>query len=609
MKNALKFSFCLVITLLANTALAKKTVLPDIVVTATRTPVAVDKVPAAVTVFTSEDIEGMQVKTLPELLKGSLGVDITQNGQFGKTTSVFIRGTESDHVLVLINGIRVSSATLGTAAFQFFPIDQIERVEIVRGPHSSIYGSEAIGGVIQIFTRKGEGHPRLSGHAGGGSFSTYEVAGTAGGEYKDTDFNLTVSRFDTQGFDARDATTGPFGVNQPDDDGYENTSVGFRLGHRFGDKIEVDTFLLRAWGTTEFDGNVTDETDFVQQVVGGSARIDPLDFWRSTLRVGQNRDESENFAPTGETASEFDTTRWEVIWQNGFTLAPEHLLTLGADFRDESIDSSENFLETSRSNVGVFGQYAGSIGGNELVGSVRWDDNEAFGNEVTGSAGWSYNWDNGIRVLAMFGTAFKAPNFNELYFPNFGNPNLDAETSKSYEVGIEGRHEWWHWGVRAYRTDIEDLISFVSNPQSPFGISPENVDKARIDGLEVQGGLSLSGWDVSLEFNLLDPENRDTGNRLPRRSEKTVKFDLSRQIGKFNVGGTVIAQGDRFDDADNTNKVGGYAVVDLRAAYELTDSLFLEAKLANLLDKDYETIDTFNQADRNFFITLHYRPG
>lgn len=581
--------------------------LPTLVVTSTRTPLAAEDFPAAVTVYTRADIERQQVRTLPELLQGSIGLGLTQSGQFGKTTSVFLRGTGSDQVLVLINGIRVGSATLGTAAFQFLPIEQIERVEIVRGPHSSIYGSEAIGGVIQIFTHKGRGEPHVSGKLGGGSFETFDASGTANGEYHDTDFNLTAAYFDTDGYDIRQPTLGPFGVDQPDDDGYDNTSVSARLGHRFDNGLALDTFLVRAWGESEFDDSSTDRTDFLQQVAGGSASYSPMDFWRATLRAGQSRDDSDNFAPNGDFFSRFDTTRWEMSLQNDLSITAEHLVSLGADYRNEDIDSSEDFAETSRYNVGVFGQYIGKLGRNDIVGSVRWDDNEAFGSETTGSVGWSYRWNYGIRLLATFGTAFKAPSFNELFFPEFGNPDLNAETSTSYEVGLEGEHSWGGWGLRAFRTDIDDLIVTVFDPVT-FEFFPDNVDKARIDGLEAQAHALLWGWDASLEITLLDPENRGTGNRLPRRSEEALSFDLSRQLGKLNIGATVLAQGDRFDDAGNTTRVSGYAVVDLRGEYAISEGWYLQAKVANLLDKDYETVSTFNEADRNFFIALQYRP-
>ncbi len=604
------------VALLPAVSFSEEVELPPMVVTGTRTPLPVERLPAAVTVFTREDIERLQIKTLPDLLKGSAGLDLTQSGSFGKTTSVFLRGTESDHVLVLIDGLRVGSATLGTTPFEFIPVEQIERVEITRGPFSSLYGSEAIGGVIQIFTRKGKGPLRLSGSAGGGTFNSYEVTGTAGGEYKDSHYNLTVDYFNTQGYDVRPDLPPDDPEADPDDDGYNNLSVAARAGHRFGKDATLDGFFLRAAGETEFDAFDVNKTEFVEQVAGGWASYSPFEFWKTALRLGGSLDGSDQFTPSGAFFSRFDTRQFQVSWQNDFPITPDHLVTAGMDFYNQNVDSTVDFPVTSRDDTGLFGQYIGRLGRNSLVASVRWDNisGPTDENPTTGYVGWSYNWDYGIRLLASFGNAFKTPTFNELFFPGFGNPDLTPESSKSYEVGLEGRHGWGYWGLRAFRTEVDDLITTVFDPLVTcppplfsFGFCPQNIDEARIDGLEMQTGAQLWGWNTSLIYTLLDPENETTGRRLPRRAENTLKFELSRAFGPLSVSGNVLAQSDRFDDALNTIRVPGYAIVNLSASYQMTKNLFLRGELGNLLDKDYELVSTFREAGRNFFISLYYQ--
>jgi vitamin B12 transporter len=603
-------------SLLPAVSFSEEVELPPIVVTGTRTPFPVERLPAAVTVFTREDIERLQIKTLPDLFKGSAGLDLTQNGSFGKTTSVFLRGTESDHVLVLIDGLRVGSATLGTTPFEFIPVEQIERVEITRGPFSSLYGSDAIGGVIQIFTRKGSGPLRLSGSAGGGTFNSYELTGTAGGEYKDSHYNLTVDYFNTQGYNLRPNLPPDDPEADPDDDGYNNLSVAARAGHRFGKDATLDGFFLRAAGETEFDAFGVNKTEFVEQVAGGWASYSPFEFWKTALRLGESRDNSDNFAPSGTLFSRFDTRLRQVSWQNDFSITENHLVTAGVDFYNQSIDSTENFSVTSRDDTGVYGQYIGRLGRNNLVASVRWDNISGPTDEspTTGYVGWSYNWDNGIRLLASYGTAFKTPTFNDLFFPGFGNPDLKPESSKSYEVGLEGRHGWGYWSLRAFRTNVDDLITTVFDPVVTcppplfaFGFCPQNIDKAQIDGLEIQAGTRLGDWNASLAYTLLDPKNETTGKRLPRRVENTLKFELSRALGPLSVSGIVLAQSDRYDDALNTIRVPGYAIVNLSASYQLTKNLSLRGELGNLLDKDYELVSTFREAGRNFFVSLYYQ--
>jgi len=594
-----------------NTPLqAQETVqnLPDIVVTATRTETAKNQLAAAATVYTRKDIERLQAKTLPELLSGSTGIDITQNGGYGKTTSVFMRGTNADHVLVLIDGIKVGSVTMGTTPFEFIPIDQVERVEIIRGPQSSLYGSEAIGGVIQIFTRKGgrEDKPSVTLDAGGGSYDTYRASGTVSGKWKNSWYTLGSSQFGSQGFNARQPTPGPFGVNQPDKDGYLNTALNARLGHRFDNNAEVEAFFMRAEGKNEYDGTAQNKTEFVEQTVGTTAGMNIVDNWRSLLRLGQSRDEGDNFAPDGTFSSKFNSTRWNASWLNEVALSDDHQLVIGSDYRLDQVDGSTAYNESSRYDAGIFTELHSRILDNHFINaSVRGDKNEAFGEQLTGNFGWRYNGGYGISPFASFGNAFKAPSFNQLYFPGFGNPSLKAEQSTSFEAGLAGDHDWLQWEVRAYHTNIDNLIVTVTNPVT-FLSSAENVGKAQIDGIEAEIGTQWMGWNSKLNMNLLSPKNRESNMRLPRRAEKTLSYDLSRSFGQFDLGANVLAQADRFDDALNKTKVAGYVTVDLRTAYHLNKNWMLSAKLNNLLDKQYQTINTYNTADRNFFLSIHY---
>jgi vitamin B12 transporter len=586
--------------------------LPNMVVTATRTEVAKNQLAASTTVYTRKDIERLQVQTLPDLLRGTSGIDMTQQGGYGKITSVFMRGTNPDQLLVLIDGIKVGSVTAGTTPFEFIPIDQIERVEIIRGPQSSLYGSEAIGGVIQIFTRKGniQDKPSVVVDAGGGSYKTYRVAGTVSGKWKNSWYTLGSSGLGSHGFNARDAVPGPFGFYQPDNDGYDNAAVNARLGHRFDNNAEVEAFFMRTQGHTDYDGIFQDKTDFVEQVAGTSGSIDIMDNWRSTLRFGQSQDDQDQFAQDGAFSSKFNSTRWNASWLNQFTLSDEHQLILGSDYRLDEVDSSEKYTENSRYDVGVFTELHSQLWDDHFVNaSVRYDNNEAFGDYVTGNVGWRYNWDYGISMLASFGNAFKAPSFNDLYFPNYGNPNLKPEESTSFETGLVGNHDWVQWEIRAYHTNIDNLITPTMAPVT-FNFRAENIGKAQIDGIETEIGAQWLGWNGKLSMNLLSPENRETNKRLPRRAEQTLAFDLSRtfdsRFGAFDVGANVLAQGDRYDDTRNTIKVAGYVTVDLRAAYHLNKNWMLSAKLNNLLDKNYQTVDTYNMPDRNFFVSVQY---
>ncbi len=584
--------------------------LAPVIVTASRTAETADETLASVTVITREDIERSQALSVQEVLRGLAGISIANNGGLGKNTSVFLRGTESDHVLVLIDGIKVGSATLGQAAFQDFPMEQIERIEVVRGPRSSLYGSEAIGGVIQIFTRRGGGPLTPFFSVGAGSHSTSSLfAGLSGGGERSW-FHVGLSNLDTQGFNACTGKPFPGGAGcftiEPDADGYRNRAGSLRLGHRFDNGAEVDFHALRAKGQNEFDGTFVNESESVQQVIGGRLKFSPLSRWQVSLSAGQSRDESDNFL-NGVFRSRFDTRRDVFSLQNDIALGANQLATVGFDHQNDRVDSTTAFPVTSRRNEGIFAQYLARLGRHDLQASLRHDDNEQFGGETTGSVAWGYELVTGLRFTASYGTAFKAPTFNELFFPGFGNPNLQPEESRSAEVGLEGTGRAWRWSIHAYQTQVDNLIAFDAAT-----FLPQNIDGARLRGIEGVASGTVAGWRIAAHATLLDPENRSSGPNhgkvLPRRAEQSFRLDVDRDIGRATFGATVAAEGRRFDDLANTRRLGSYAVVDLRAEYRPHKDWAVQLKVGNVFDKHYETAAFFPQDGTNVFVTLRYRP-
>lgn len=583
--------------------------LDPVIVTATRTARTADDTLASVTVIDRDDISRLQAQSVQDLLRGLPGIGISNNGGAGKSTSVFVRGTESDHVLVLIDGVKVGSATLGTTPFENIPVELIERIEIVRGPRSSLYGSEAIGGVIQIFTRR-DGHgfkPFFS--LGGGSFRTFNGSAGVSGSSPEGFFNLTGSGVSTRGINACNGKPGPEGggcfTREPDLDGYRNLSGSLRAGYRFENGFEVDGHALVSSGDSEFDGDFVNESDSLQLVYGGKARYAPTAFWDIGLSGGRSLDRSGNFKD-GTFQGRFDTERDTLSFQNDLAVLDDHLLTLGFDYQADRVDSTTAFAVTSRDNTGWFAQYQGSYGAHDLELSLRRDDNEQFGAWTTGGAAFGFALFNNLRLTASYGTAFKAPTFNELYFPNFGNPNLRPEESRSLEFGLSDRGLWGHWSLNVYETRIDNLIAFDA-----LTAQPANIDQARIRGLEAVLSLEIGDWDLRSAFTLLDPVNRssgpDNGNVLPRRAEQSFRIDADRVSGNFQVGATVQGEGRRFDDLGNARRLAGYATVDLRAEYALFKEWRLQARIANLLDKYYETAEFFNQPGRSLFVTLRYQ--
>jgi len=578
-----------------------------VVVTASRIAETADEALASVTVITREELERRQVNTLAEALTGLAGVNSVSNGGRGTLSSLFVRGTESNHVLVLVDGVRIGRLSAGTAAFEQIPVSQIERIELVRGPRSSLYGSDAIGGVIQIFTRKGEGPAQLHFSTTGGSNQTAEVTAGVSGSYGTSTYSLTGSRLETDGIDAcHSAVAGCFTI-EPDRDGYDSDSFSAQFGHRFGDRAELQLTALRSKGEVEFDGSFTNQADLEQQVVGASLRLDIAEWWSLTLRGGNSKDESDSFL-NGAFSSRFDTSRDTLGLQNDWVLADNLLLIAGYDYLEDELTSTTAFVVDSRDNHGWFGQLQGEWGAHSVTLGLRSDDNEQFGTHTTGNVAWGLRLSERMRLFASYGTAFTAPTFNDLYYPwGFGNPGLDPEESETLEVGLSGDTPWGRWQANLYETRIDDLIELDGS------WVPQNTSEARIRGLELSGSGSFGPWQVSTAITLQDPENHasndpNSGNLLARRPERMASLDLDRAFGQVRVGGTVRAQSHRWDDPANTRRLGGFMQFDLRAELPLGQHWLLQGKIENLLDKTYEPAAGYNSDDRAAYLTIRYQP-
>jgi vitamin B12 transporter len=606
---------CLSMPAIAQDTAAQAQDLDQVVVTATRTARTQDDTLAAVTVIDRARIERLQPASLVTLLRGEAGVSIGNQGGAGKQSSLFLRGSEADHVLVLVDGVRMGSASAGLTAWQDIPVAQIERIEIVRGPFSSLYGSEAIGGVVQIFTRRPQGAFAPHASLAAGSFGTLRASAGLGGTVGDGWYSVNTAHEHTDGINAlRDNPASPWddaGLN-PDRDGYRNDSVTAQAGYRFSDAWDADARLFRAEGRNEYDGSFADVSKVQQQAVSARVGFKPSDALALTLRAGQSRDLADDYL--GDLhASRFQTRRSQGSLQADVGLGERAgLLTLGFDWLRDAVDASTPFDVDQRISRGVFGQWQGSFGAHALQLAARRDEDDQFGGETTGSALWGWDFNDALRFTASYGTAYKAPSFNDLYYPGYGNPNLSPETSRSVELGLRGTHGWGRWGVQAFETRVDDLIAYdatLVDAAHPFG-QPNNVEQARIRGVELTGAAALAGWDVQGALTWLDPRNRsgdfNDGNLLPRRARRTARIDVDRSFGAFSVGGSVFASGERYDDPYNSTRMGGYTLFDLRAGYAFNKQWSVQAGVANAGDRDYETAAYYRQPGRAYTLTLRY---
>ncbi len=611
---------------LASPAFAQNAeVLDPVVVTATRTPQRLADTLPSTTVLTRADIDDSHAPDLATLLRGQAGIDVAQAGGLGAQTSVFLRGANSNQVLVLVDGLRVNAVGSGAASFAHLMIDQVDRVEIVRGNVSALYGSEAIGGVIQIFTRGGEGADaaRAGGarlEAGGDRtrVASFDAAERFGPSDAPTRVAVAASYRTQRGFSAIDADR--VAAANPDDDGYRNASVSARAAQRLGPH-EVGVRYFESHGHLRFD-DPTDYGFFGAPYDGRSqtheersrltdaalyAALKPAAWWSLDLVAGQARDLSASTSSypfsfvTGTTTS---TTR-QYRAANAFrfdahtaTLAVEHLDQDG--FSTAYTSSGTGGATFDRRVTSAMAGYTGPLvlpaAWNEFQLNARHDDYSDFGGATTGLAAYGLKFARGWKAIVQASNAFKAPSFNELYFPFFGNPSLKAERARSIEAALQYADGPAFARVSAFRTKTRDLI--VYDPRISLA---NNVDRARVAGVEFTGRIDVDGWRLALNASLQRAIDEATRQLLLRRATHQVGVSVAKDVGRWRFTADVQGAGRRFDSDVDTfarTTLGGYGVTNAGVRYDVTRALQVGAAVTNLFDKRYALVDGYNTAGR-----------
>jgi vitamin B12 transporter len=568
---------------------------PNLVVTASRMPESLDRALAPVSVITREDIRLSAAQDLFELLRLQPGVDIVRTGGPGTQTSIFLRGTNSNHVLVLVDGVRVSSANTGAYAWEQLPLNQVERIEIVRGPRGSLYGSDSIGGVIHIFTRSSpEPYARIT----AGSYGTAEVEGGLGYQGEYTRLSLTAGYRDVDGFSAQN----PAGFSyDPDDDGHRSTSLGIK-GSTEADYGRWQYSVLAIDTESEFDQGASDARQTISAI---SFRGDFSPTWEYELLAGYLRDDL--FSDFGFFVTDFESRRYEFSWQNHLELGEGHQLSLGLDYYRENGWSADSW-DQGRSNAGLFVSYDRRFARLHLQLGGRLDDNSRFGTKLTGQAAVGYDLGRGWELAGSLGSAFRGPNLSEQFSSGVGglfagNPDLDPESSVSGEIGLRWQHErMGRFSASLYRTDVDDLIAFNGEYFQAI-----NVDTARLEGLELEYTLSRDGWLLNANATLQDTEDRATGMALLRRPGEKGSVTLDRLFGDRSwVGVEWFYSGEREDFGGIT--LPAYHLLNLRAGWAFAPAWRLELRGDNLADEAYEPAYGFNAAGRSWFVSLAWLP-
>ena len=555
--------------------------LPQTLITGNRQVEARSDSASANSVFTRDDIDRLQPTSLTDLLSRVPGVQVARSGGRGGLPGIYIRGTKSAQSLVLVDGQRMANATSADSNLQYLNIDQIERVEVLRGSRSVIYGSDAIGGVIQIFTRRGSAQaPQVRLHSAVGSYgSTLNSLGISGGDTQ-TRYNLSGSLENTAGINR---TTVSYPVDN-DHDAYRNKSVSLNLSHTFTDTLEVGVSALKNTGKTELDAMFGQKgySDFDISSVGGFVDAQINDRWNSRVEWGHSENREKTRDKLSPDLYAFNTYRDSLNWQNNLTLNDQHSLIVGADSYEDRVRSSTVFDEDSRWNRAAFVQHRfhGDYFSTEL--GVRHDQNQQFGRHNTWSASLSVPLNVDNELLLSYSEGFRAPTFNDLYYPQFGNPALKPEYSKSYELQWRSQlTDSSRLETSIYRTDIRDAIVADAN------FIQQNIGAARITGFESALHQEWFGWQSSLGVAMIDPRDRDTGHTLSRRARRTLSLDIDRQFDRIGVGASWQAVSSSFNDDDNKQPIGGYGLLGLRGNWIASPEVRLDLKVDNLLDKSF----------------------
>lgn len=598
-------------TLITSTSFAAESLLEPIVVTASRYSESLSATLASTVLITRKDIDNSNAVTLEELLISVPGLDIKPNGSYGKSTSIFMRGAGSSHTVVLIDGAKLYSATGGSTAYQHIPLSQIERIEIVKGSRSGLYGSGAIGGVIHIFTRQGKRQSATSASIESGSNSTSEITTGHSGKTGKLAYSLFLSHLDTQGIDSIEHST----VN--DKDGYDNSSVTTNLNYNINSYIDIDFNLLHATGMTQYDNCYNDSfavsddcySDIKQQSVITKLNYKPDANYDVSLQFGQSTDYSNNFWENTPNNT-FETIHSSLTIQSNIQLSENHLLIAGIDNTEDDVAATPyNSFDNTRDNNALFLSWKGTFNETTINSSLRNDDNEQFGSHVTGSLSAGYDITETMNTFISYGTGFNAPTFNDLYFPFYGNEDLIQEESRTFEIGIRESKRPLMWEVNLYKTNIDNLIAYDSSI-----FIANNISKAEIDGIEATLHTKFSNWDVKFTTSYLEPINKDSanyGNILPGRLQQSTSIDLSREFGKTYFSLKLLNQGKRFVNVINDQTVDEYTKVDVKARHKLYQTLILSAEINNLLDEEYaangDGFSTYPAPRRTIFIGLEYR--
>lgn len=589
---------------------ATATTLDPVTVTASRVEQPLSRALGDVTVIDAETIQRAGQSSLAELLQREHAIDIGTNGGPQTTTSVFIRGANSRHTLVLIDGLRVGSATSGTMSLNGIDPASVERIEILRGAASSIYGADAIGGVINIITKRQADRPlAISGSVGAGSHDTYKAQVNLDGAQGMWSYGLQYGKSKSRGFNA--TLPGSFAY-YGDRDGYEQENAAARLGLAWaaGHRIEASVYNSRINGQYDNNGIAYDSRAVTRVQAYSLSSVDRItDTWTSTLRFGRTVDDYRDYASATAPRAQARTRQDLFTWQNDLALAAGQNLSLIAEHLREDVLSTSltGSFPTRRRTNSAAAIYRGDFGPHHVQLNLRHDNNSQYGGNTSGAVSYAYDFAPGWQATAGAGTGFRSPTYSDLY--GFGgNPDLKAEKSRNVEAGLRYRQGGTTASITAFRNRVSNLIVWVDDGTGNWTGSNANVDKAILKGVNVSVAQQLGATTLRASADWQDPRDARTGEQLARRARGSLKLAADHRLGPWLLGAEWLATTPRVDYAGAVGRLGGYSLMNLMASYDVNRNTQVQVRWNNAFNKHYELAGGYATPGSTVFVNLSYRP-
>lgn len=579
----------------------------ETVVTATRVAQPLTDLVADVSIIDRETLERSGATGLADVLARIPGIEFARNGGPGTATSVFLRGGESRFTAVYIDGVRIDSQSTGGATWEAIPLAQIDRIEILRGPAGAVYGSDAIAGVIQIFTRRGEGAFAPFIGVGAGTHQTKKLDAGFSGSSGAFDYSLGLARELSDGFNAR-----PIAGQNPDLDGYRNKSANARLGLQVNRAHRLEASLLSSDVDSQYDAslNKDDRNLRTLQTMGLNWQAIWSEQYRTRLSASESRDRYETVPSPYLSLTHLRGYLWQNEWRLG-----ANLFTLALERREDQLENGS--IDRSRFQNALALGYGWSKAQHTLQANLRHDRDSEFGGHSTGSLAYGYAFAPSWRATASAGTAFRAPTLFQR-FSIHGVPTLEPESARNLEVGVRFSEKSSSFNLVAYRNKVDNLIAFVkgSGPcvNGALTVSAANrgcygsTAHAEYSGITLSGAHRVRNVGLHASLDLQNPRDLDTGKQLARRARRHATLAADTRLGDWTVGAEVQLSAKRYDNAANTQVLGGYGLLNLYASARVAREWSVLARVDNVGDKDYQLARTYATAGRTFYVGVKWAP-